>query len=450
MGGLGKTTLAQLVYNDELVNEQFKLKMWVHVSEDFDVEKLLRKIMESSTQSKFDTLSNFDVLASKVREQLNGKKYLLVLDDLGNERDELWERLCSPLLVGAQGSKILITARKSQVADIVKGIIPPYKLEELQNEECWCIIEKNAFSPGGALKTTNMTSIEVEIAKKCGGLPLAAKFLGSLMRTRNKEVDWLSIQENHIWNTPENENRVIATLKLSYDDLSSQLKQCFSYCCIFPKGWEIDRKTLVRLWMAEGFLDSCKVVNGRSIEDIGDEYFESLVLSSFLECGIIKNFKMHDLVHHLAQAVAGDQELVSLKVSEFKNTSEIRRLQLILDIDLSSTFLRSLTNAKKLRTLFITEGSKVYPDILLENQHLRVLHIGRSPDWTFPKLPSLSFKLRHLRYLHLTSLDIREVVNDLFPINKLYNLETLVLHHMIGSIENLPTNIQSLKKIKTS
>ncbi|XP_026451818.1 putative disease resistance protein RGA3 [Papaver somniferum] len=147
MGGLGKTTLAQLVYNDKLVNEQFNLKMWVHVSEYFDVEKLLTKIMESATQSTFDSLSNFDVLASKVREQLNGKKYLLVLDDLWNESDEQWERLCSPLLVGAQGSKILITTRKTQVADVVKGHIPLYKLGKLQDNECWSIIEKKAFSP---------------------------------------------------------------------------------------------------------------------------------------------------------------------------------------------------------------------------------------------------------------------------------------------------------------
>ncbi|XP_026431528.1 putative disease resistance protein RGA1 [Papaver somniferum] len=64
MGGLGKTTLAQLVYKDELVNKQFELTMWVHVSEYFDVEKLLTKIMESSTRNGFDTLSNFDVLVS--------------------------------------------------------------------------------------------------------------------------------------------------------------------------------------------------------------------------------------------------------------------------------------------------------------------------------------------------------------------------------------------------
>ncbi|XP_026379081.1 disease resistance protein RGA2-like [Papaver somniferum] len=265
MGGLGKTSIAQVVYKDEMVNKLFELTMWVHVSAYFDLEKLLTKIMESSTHNKFDAPSNFSVLVSKVEEQLNGKKYLLVLDDLWNENAEEWERLYSQLLVGAQGSKILITTRKTQVADVVKGSIPPYKLEKLQDDECWSIIEKKAFSPGGALKTANVTSIGREIAKRCSGLPLAAKFLGGLMRSRNKEVNWLSILENDIWRTPESQSTIMPILKLSYDNLSSELKQCFSYCSIFPKDWEINRVTMVQLWIAEGFLDTCNVGNGRSI-----------------------------------------------------------------------------------------------------------------------------------------------------------------------------------------
>ncbi|RZC86536.1 hypothetical protein C5167_029887 [Papaver somniferum] len=455
MGGLGKTTLAQLVYNDEMVNKLFELKLWVHVSQEFDVEKLLIKIMESSTENKFDSPSNFAVLVSKVQEQLNGKRYLLVLDDFWNQNPEQWDRLYSPLLVGSQGSKILITSRKAQVADMVKGSIPPYKLEKLQDDECWSIMEKRAFSPGGAVKTPTMTSIGKGIAKKCSGVPLAAKILGGLMRLKNKEGDWLSIQEIDVLSTREGQSEIIPILKLSYDNLSSELKQCFSYCSIFPKGREINRVTLIQLWVAEGFLDTCNVGSRRSIEDIADEYFESLVSSSFLDgaewsiLGDIKTCKMHDLVHDLAKAVAGDQELASLKVSELNNTSEIRRLQLILDVDLSSTeFLKSLSNAKKLRTLFIPEGSNlVDPSIFSENKHLRILHVGPSPIPSYPKFPSLSFKLRHLRYLHLTSIYLREVENDQ-SINKLYSLETLVLNNIGGRVQNLLTNIQSLKKLR--
>lgn len=194
--------------------------------------------------------------------------------------------------------------------------------------------------------------------------------------------------------------------------------------------------------------------NGKSIEDVGLECVESLFWISFLDVverdllDDIMTCKMHDLVHDLTQAVSGDQELVCLKASEFKNTSEIRRLQLIMDVNLSSAFLKSLGDEKKLRTLFIPQGSNMYPDILLVNKHLRVLHVGPPPGYReHPKLSSLSCKLKVLRYLHLTYLDLSEVVN-VPSISKLYNLETLVLKRVQGNIKNLLRNIQSLKKLR--
>ncbi|XP_026432194.1 putative disease resistance RPP13-like protein 1 [Papaver somniferum] len=455
MGGLGKTTLAQLVYKDESVKKYFDQRIWICVSTDFDVEKILMKIMESITLEKFDNLSNYDLLVNRVRENLQGKKFLLVLDDLWSEDIQQWERLKDPLLVGAQGSKILITTRNMQVAHVVKGGIPPYRLEGLQEDKCWCIIEKRAFSPGGAEKTSNMTSIGKEISKKCSGLPLAAKFLGSLMHSKNKESDWLSIRETDVWNAQEGQNEIRPILKLSYDNLSPHLKQCFSYCSIFPKGWVIKRETLIHLWMAEGFLDSCNVGKGRYIEDVADAYFENLVGSSFLDAaeksllGNIKTCKMHDLVHDLAKDVAGNQEVASLKVSELNdNTSKIRRLQLILDVDLSATSLKSLSNSEKLRTVFIPEGSKLDPFMLSENnQYLRILHVERGSPIAIGRLEWRSLSvLKHLRYLRLSCLSLREVKNDQ-SISKLYNLETLVLN-IISDVQSPLSNIQSLKKLR--
>lgn len=100
-----------------------------------------------------------------------------------------------------------------------------------------------------------MKSIGQEITKKCSDLLLAAKFLASLTHSTNKEGDWLSIKGNDVWNTPESQSKLIRILRWSYDNLSSQLKRCFSYCSIFPKDWEINRETLIQPWIAEGFLD---------------------------------------------------------------------------------------------------------------------------------------------------------------------------------------------------
>ncbi|XP_026436156.1 putative disease resistance protein RGA3 [Papaver somniferum] len=435
MGGLGKTTLAQLVYNDELVKKVFELRMWVHFSENFDIEIILVNIMESITETNFHKLSNFCVLVNKVQEKLSGKKYLLVLDDLWNEDSEQWGILMSVLLAGAPGSKILVTTRLSQ----------------LEDDACWSIIKQKAFAPGGALNSMKMSEIGKQIAKKCCGLPLAAKFLGSLMRLKNKENDWISIRDDDIWNTPESKRKILPVLELSYNNLPSHLKQCFSYCSIFPKNWEINKETLIQLWKAEGFIKQSYVGNRKSIEDFGNEYFESLVWRSFFQIvqkdgvGDIKWCKMHDL----AEDVLGENELVALKGSEFEVVTEVRRLQLNLDEDISATFMKSLSCAKKLRTVSVLQGSNPDPSIFSKNHQLRILHVGFPGSCYLLKVRSLSFfKLRHLRYLRLTSLNLSEAVYDQ-SISKLYNLETLVLNSIgpYHCVKNLLTNSQSLNKL---
>ncbi|XP_026428229.1 plant intracellular Ras-group-related LRR protein 5-like [Papaver somniferum] len=154
---------------------------------------------------------------------------------------------------------------------------------------------------------------------------------------------------------------------------------------------------------------------------------------------------VHDLVHDLAEEVRGENELAALKASEFTDVSKVRRLRLELDEDISKTFLKKLSNAKKLRTIFAPEGSNVDPLIFSRNNNLRVLHAVLSPNFTFPKLSSLSLNLRHLRYLRLNSLDMRNVSNGQ-SIGKLYNLETLVFTNFYG-VQNLLTNIHSLQKL---
>lgn len=106
-------------------------------------------------------------------------------------------------------------------------------------------------------------------------MPLAANFLGNLMRLKKKESDSVAIRDDDVFNTPENPNKIIPILKLSYDNLPSHLKQCFSYCCLFPKDWEYNRETMIRLWIAEGFIHPSNAGNRSSLEDIANTYFLS-------------------------------------------------------------------------------------------------------------------------------------------------------------------------------
>ncbi|XP_026460383.1 putative disease resistance protein RGA4 [Papaver somniferum] len=236
MGGLGKTTLAQSIYKDNSVENYFEKNLWVCISDDIELFKILKNIMESATKSECEDFSNPEVLVEKVREQLEGKKYLLVLDDLWNKDPMEWNKLKSVLDFGSVGSKIIVTTGSQEVASVVQGLFSPYNLNVLSEAECWSIMKNKAFSPGGASETPNMKIIGEEIAKKCGGLPLAANFFGCLMHSLNDERHWLSFRDNESLETLGNHSGgIIPILRLSYDTLPSHLKQCFSYCCLFPK-----------------------------------------------------------------------------------------------------------------------------------------------------------------------------------------------------------------------
>ncbi|XP_026458896.1 putative disease resistance protein RGA3 [Papaver somniferum] len=358
-----------------------------------------------------------------------------------------WDKLKSVLDVGAVGSKIIVTTRKQEVASVVRGIIPPYNLNVLSEAECWSIIKNKAFSPGGAPETPTMKNIGEQIAVKCGGLPLAATFFGGLMRSQNDERHWLSIRDNKNLETPKDQSGgIIPILKLSYDNLPSHLKQCFSYCCLFPKDWEFNREKLIRLWMAEGFLHPCNGGNQFSLEDIGNDYFLNLLSDSVFQdvkiddLGNIEEFKMHDLVHDLAQSVIGSNEVTILNASEIQNdASQIRRLQLIMEGEEVSTPVSNvLMNAKKLRTVFYQAGRFSYWSF--NNKCLRVIYPlgGR-------RLKTLSSPLIHLRYLDLNHSTIEDV--NAVSIGQLFNLQTLSL---LGckNVEMVVNGIGYLKKIR--
>lgn len=459
MGGLGKTTLAQSIYKS--VGEHFKTTIWVCVSDEFDVYNILLNIMESITNSKCPEFSNINVLVNKVTEELKDELYLLVLDDLWNEDFMEWNKLKSVLDVGAVGSKIIVTTRKQLVASVVQGTLPPYNLDVLSEAECWSIIKKKAFSPGGASETANMKNIGKQIAKKCGGLPLAATFFGGLMHSQNDESHWLSIRDNKSLETPKTQGSgIIPILKLSYDNLPIHLKQCFSYCCLFPKNWVFNKETLIRLWMAEGFLQP---THQNSLEDIGNDYFLSLLSNSFFQdvekddLGDIQAFKMHDLVHDLARSVVGSHEVTIPNAREMQNdVSQIRRLQLIMEGEVSTTDSSVFINAKQLRTVFYQGGCFSFWKSR-SNKRLRVIYpLGYGgqrhlPSFSFnfkpakTSLETLSFPYIHLRYLDLRFSRIENV--HIASISRLYNLQTLNLVST-QNVHMVLSRIGSLKKLR--
>ncbi|XP_059654524.1 putative disease resistance RPP13-like protein 1 [Cornus florida] len=299
MAGIGKTTLAQFVYNDARLNDNFSMRSWVCVSDAFDISIITKKILDDLTSSDNDMISSFNQLQTKLKEMVAGKKFLIVLDDVWNDNYIDWDILRRPLKAGALESRIIVTTRNDTVASMM-GTIASHFLEQLSFEDCWSLFAKHAFVNRDYMAYPELESIGREIVKKCGGLPLAVKSLGGLLRSKLKIEEWENILKSKIWDLDRN---IPPALRLSYHYLPSHLKQCFALCSIFPKDYEFQKKKLVRLWIALDFVQQPKSNN--SVEDEGNDCFHELLSRSFFQ-RLDSYFVMHDLIHDLAQDISGD------------------------------------------------------------------------------------------------------------------------------------------------
>ncbi|XP_039690656.1 putative disease resistance protein RGA1 [Medicago truncatula] len=445
LGGVGKTTLLQLVYNDVRVSGNFDKKIWVCVSETFSVKRILCSIVESITREKSADF-DLDVLERRVQELLQGKIYLLVLDDVWNQNQQLeygltqdkWNHLKSVLSCGSKGSSILVSTRDKFVATIM-GTCQAHSLYGLSDSECWLLFKEYAF---GYFREEHTKLVEIgkEIVKKCNGLPLAAKTLGGLMSSRNEEKEWLDIKDSELWALPQ-ENSILLALRLSYFYLTPTLKQCFSFCAIFPKDGEILKEELIQLWMANGFISS---KGNLDVEDVGNMVWKELYQKSFFQdikmdeySGDIF-FKMHDLVHDLAQSVMG-QECVYLENANMTSLTKSTHHISFNSDNLLSFDEGAFKKVESLRTLLFNLKNpnffaKKYDHFPL-NRSLRVLCISH--------VLSLE-SLIHLRYLELRSLDIKMLPDSIYNLQK---LEILKIKDC-GELSCLPKHLACLQNLR--
>ncbi|KDP39600.1 hypothetical protein JCGZ_02620 [Jatropha curcas] len=428
MGGLGKTTLAQLVYNDERVKERFELsRMWVSVSIDFNLTRILRGIMESYSKMALPADLSPNLILSRFRDFLPGKKFLLVLDDVWNDNYSDWEPLLELLKLGNKGSKVLVTSRSRKVADIV-GTCPPYLLEYLPENECWSLFERIAFKKGDLPypRKKDLEDIGREIVAKCKGLPLAVKTMGGLLRGNTELQYWRRILRSNTWEL-EDQN-ILPALKLSYNHLPSHLKQCFAFCSVFPKAYAFDKKELVKLWMAQSFVQP---IEQNNTEEIGSEYFDFLLTRSFFQLLNINNsvkYRMHDLIHDLALSISGPQ-YYQIKDNNLdfqpENSRNWRHVSLLCQ-NVEEPSMKIANHSKKLRTLLLprehlTNFGQALDKLFHSMRYIRALDLSST---TITELPSSIEECKLLRYLDLSQTQIKELPNS---ICSLYNLQTLKL-----------------------
>ena len=471
LGGMGKTTLAQSVYNDEMVKRNFLPRVWVCVSVDFDVKKLAKEILksaarENSEKMHIDENMRLDEVQASLRNVLKGKKFLIVLDGVWNENRNKWNDL-KTLLTGAKGSKILVTTRSKKVASVM-AFGPIHELKGLPKDDCLRLFLRCAFKEGEN-KDPKLVEFGDQIVRKCGGVPLAVKTLGSILYSKTDELEWISVRDNEIWKLEQEENDILPALRLSYNKLPLYLKHCFAYCSLYPKDYEYNSVELIQSWMANGLLQKPNK-STRELEDIGQQYASELLARSFFQevevnawsssyethtlHGKDPNnfvFKIHDLLHDLSLYVAQNDFCFIRNTNTTNNYDKARYVSILghnLGLDEVTMMLQKLKDT--VWTLILPSefghpiNIKEFPlEICMSRfKYMRLLDLRCS---TFEALPSTIGTLKHLRYLDLRwNEHIKKFPNS---ICELQNLETLMLDGC-KELEELPRDIRKMISLR--
>nr|UBY07371.1 NBS-LRR disease resistance protein [Dasypyrum villosum] len=449
MGGLGKTTLTQLVYNDTRIKEHFELRVWLCVSEHFDQMKLTKETIESVASEFESTIigvssvtTNMNLLQEDLSKKLKGKRFLLVLDDVWNEDPEKWGTYRSALLTGGKGSRIVVTTRNKNVGKLMGGMTP-YYLNQLSDNDCWSLFRSYAFVDRNSNAHPNLEMIGMEIVKKLKGLPMAAKAIGSILCSQDTEDDWKNVLRSEIWELPSDKNNILPALRLSYNHLPAILKRCFAFCSVFHKDYVFEKDRLVQIWMALGFIQTQRK---RRMEEIGSSYYDHIRDRGSFFQHHKGGYVMHDAMHDLAQSVSSHE---CLRLDDLPNNSSSAKSARHLSFscnNISQTSFEAFLGFKRARTLLLLSGYKsmtrsIPSDLFLKLRYLHVLDLNRR-DIT--KLPDSIGSLKILRYLSLSGTGIATLPSS---IGRLYSLQILKLKNC-HKLDYLPQSITNLVNLR--
>ncbi|XP_015882919.3 putative disease resistance protein RGA1 [Ziziphus jujuba] len=444
--GIGKTTLAQLVFHDEEVVMHFDLRLWVNL-ETYQLQQKLGKIVR-------------------------GKRYLLVLDDVLIGNPLMWTSLKNLSSGCANGSRIITTSSYWDAEiEITKsiGTTKPYELKPLDEEESWALFKKVVFE-NGEEKQIN-SQIVKRIVERCAGSPFAIKTIGRMLQSKDPETEWSTFLETDIISRiHRGDLNSFEALKIVWDNFPWNLKNCLAYCSLFPIDFEIDVKTLINLWIAQGFIYPSP---GRHMEDVGYEYFRNLCWESIFqevekdENGIVSKCRMAPLMHQFVIKAAEQFVIPDLTTFEelwLPQPGQLGSPQLGqfwlaqhvsfgFHLDSSSILVRLLWDrAYNLHTILLpsqmrleteeTLSESFFDVIILRHKLLRVLDLH---NLGIEMLPDSIGKLKHLRYLDVSQNSaIKSLPNS---ITMLLHLTVLKLSSCYG-LQELPRDIHKLISLR--
>nr|UBY07290.1 NBS-LRR disease resistance protein [Dasypyrum villosum] len=461
-GGIGKTTLVQHIYHSQEVQTHFQVKIWICVSQNFIVSKLIEEIKKAIPSVGGENKGRSEEM---IEQRLNSKRFLLILDDIWKCESEDWKRLLVPLTKGqAKGNVILVTTRFPAVAEMVNTTNSSRDLDGLKEGAFRGFFRACIFRDKQSQEYHHeLLEIGDKIAKKLKGSPLAAKTVGRLLRNHLDVHHWTRVLESREWEMQTGERDIMPALKLSYDFLPYHLQQCFSCCGLFPEDYKFNSEELIHFWIGLDILHP--VGRNKTVEDVGLDSLNDLVNSGFFKkdetnghpCYII-----HDLLHDLALKVAS-HECLCLHHSNVRSVEirpSIRHMSITIDGPDDSNGitdenfkgelrkLKTKLKVENLQTLIIfgrvdESFANILGDLFMEANALRVLCL-RTLSYPLESMLRNFSSLLHLRYLKLgTAMSQMHLPTTL---SRFYHLKILDLQKWGGSF-CLPSDMSNLAKV---
>jgi disease resistance protein RPM1 len=452
MGGSGKTTLVNIMYEDETIKNQFDCHIWITVSQKFDaygiIRKVVRHILKGACPSDVDTVSGRDLIQI-LQRTLQQRKFMLVLDDVWSV--DVWMDLAS--IIGnnnVNGNKVVITTRIKEVASLASED-QVIELQKLNEADSWSLFCRWAFkSCRDRSCPQEMEPLGRQIVEKCDGLPLAIVTVSNTLSFKKPVTEEWSKYNDQLSRELRNRlhgqelNSVMKILNLSYKHLPSHLKNAFVFCSIFPEDYMMTKKRLVRLWVAEGLVRPEK---RRIIEEVAEEYLNELIDRCLLKVvdrkhfRKVKEFQMHDIVRELAISISEKETFCMTYSKSQPGESEYKCRR--LSIHEHSDRVQPVSDSSRLRSLYQFDAScSSFPSVSTQRTG-RYLNVLELQDAAITVLPEEVSSLFNLRYLGLRRTKIRQLP---WSIEKLFNLQTIDTY--LTNVEKLPAGITKLKRLR--
>ncbi|KAI3854354.1 hypothetical protein MKX03_030719 [Papaver bracteatum] len=476
VGGLGKTTLAKKIYRHHTIKSHFDCCAWSSISQQFNARDVLIEIMKKATTPTDDELKmikemNEGDLVEKIYNYFEGKRYMVVLDDVWSPED--WNTLSPAFPNGKIGSKVLLTTRNKDVASQADPWSLHFEPQLLTEENSWELLRAKAFPKNTDDKcySADLEKLGREMARKCAGLPLAICVLGGLLATKKSDIrEWEFVHKDVIAHLNKGKNGgVSGILALSYNDLPFHLKPCFLYLGLFPEDYAIPIEKLIQLWVAEGFIQHTPENLLVTMEDVAKhQYLAELMQRCMVQAGKdfslgegrFKTCRVHDLLRDLCLSKAKETNFLDTYDQQHRcggvtshslctvTHKKLRKYAIHLNDDTLKRYndFYFLNSDCALRTL-VVNNPKDLPLASLDYQHIALLRVLDLEDVTEfeTNITEKVSKLVHLRYLALGG---RPDIPISSSIGNLRNLETLKLIYFEGCLPKTITRLVKLRHLQ--